>query len=179
VLTQIGERAARENAVGMLLECHERIRAFLELARRLGEADAASREEVAEAALRVHRYFTEALPLHARDEEESILPRLRGLDPGVDAELATMVAEHQDHDRPLGALVEACAELARAPERLPELRRRVADAAAELAAHFDAHLAREETVIFPALRRLLAPSVDGAIVGEIRARRRPPPAGAR
>jgi iron-sulfur cluster repair protein YtfE (RIC family) len=177
VLTQLGARAAPQNAVGLLLECHERIRAFLGLARRLGEPHVADEAAVADAAERVHRYFTEALPLHARDEEESIVPRLRGLDARVDAELERMVQEHREHEPPLRALVGACAELRREPGRLAALRPVVARAAAELARHFEHHLAREETVVFPAMRRLLPAATDGAIVGEIRARRRLPPAG--
>ncbi len=85
MLTKIGKPAAAGDAVGLLLECHERIRSFLALARRIAEVGPSAPGTVPEAAARVRRYFTEALPLHARDEEESILPRLRGLDPTVDA----------------------------------------------------------------------------------------------
>jgi iron-sulfur cluster repair protein YtfE (RIC family) len=171
MLTRIGSPAAASDAVDLLLECHVRIRAFLELARRLAEAGTEAPASVAEAAARVRRYFTEALPLHAEDEEESILPRLRGLDPRVDAELDLMAREHREHERPLSELVTACEHLARAPERLPALAPAVAGAAAELERHFAAHLAREETVIFPAMRRLLERETDAAIMREIRGRR--------
>jgi hemerythrin-like domain-containing protein len=172
VLMQLGRPPAALDSVGLLVECHERIRSFLGLARRVGEADAAADPEaVVEAAGRVRRYFLEALPLHARDEEDSILPRLRGLDPAVDAELATMVEEHRGHERPLAALVAACEEIARAPARAAELQPIVLRAAGELALHFEEHLAREESVIFPAIRRLLDSQADAAIVREIRARR--------
>jgi iron-sulfur cluster repair protein YtfE (RIC family) len=157
--------------VDLLLECHERIRFFLAMARRLAEARGAAPEEIAGTAGRVHRYFTQALPLHAEDEERSILPRLRGLDAEVDRELAAMEREHAEHEGPLGALVGACAALAEAPGRHAALAPDVGAATAELERHFDAHLAREERVIFPALRRLLSPDADAAIVGEIRARR--------
>jgi iron-sulfur cluster repair protein YtfE (RIC family) len=174
VLTQLGGTTAPEDAVALLLECHTRIRAFLALARRIAEVDGA--EGVAEAAGRVRRYFTEALPLHAQDEEESIQPRLRGRDPSVDAELDAMTAEHRQHERPLATLVAACEEIARVPVRLAELQPIVARAAGELAGHFEEHLAREETVIFPAMRRLLDPAADAAVVREIRARRAGAPA---
>jgi iron-sulfur cluster repair protein YtfE (RIC family) len=183
MLTRFGRPAVPEDAVGLLLECHDRIRAFLALARRIAEAGAADRDGVPEAAARVRRYFTEALPLHARDEEESILPRLRGLDPAVDAELEAMVREHAGHEPPLAALVDACEEVARAPGRLEELAPIVDRATGELERHFAEHLRREEAVIFPAVRRLLAPSDDAAIVREIRGRRgtpfKPRSAGAR
>ncbi len=171
MLTRLGAPAAPDDAVGLLLECHDRIRSFLALARRVAEAGPAERDGVPEAASRVRRYFAEALPLHARDEEESILPRLRGREPAVDAELAAMEREHREHGPPLGALVAACAELSRDPARLDELAPTIGRAAEELERHFGEHLRREEAVIFPALRRLLGPADDAAIVREIRARR--------
>jgi len=166
-----GKPAARADAVELLLECHTRIRSFLELARRLGQAQGAADQEVADAAFQVSRYFTAALPLHARDEEESILPRLRGRDPAVDAELEIMVREHREHQPPLRTLVAACSSLARDPGRRSELAETVKRAAAELERHFAAHLAREEEVVFPAIRRLLDQAADAAVVKEIRLRR--------
>jgi len=171
MLVQPGKPAAPTDAVELLLECHGRIRDFVALARRLGEAHGVAPDAIADAAFRVHRYFTLALPLHARDEEDSVLPRLRGRDPAVDTELATMVREHREHERPLGALVEACAYLARDPGRHGELASTVNRAAGELDRHFVAHLAREEAVIFPALRQVLGRDADAAVVKEIRLRR--------
>ncbi|WP_242333584.1 MULTISPECIES: hemerythrin domain-containing protein [unclassified Anaeromyxobacter] len=171
MLTRIGGTAAPGDSVDLLLECHERIRSFLGLARRIAEAGPAEAAAVPEAAARVRRYFTQALPLHAQDEERSILPRLRGRDPAVDAELDTMTREHAEHEAPLAILVGACEELAREPGRLAALAPVVGAATAELERHFVAHLEREEKVIFPAMRRLLERSVDGEIVREIRARR--------
>ena len=91
MLAKIGKPSAADDAVGLLLECHERIRSFLALARRIAEVGPSEPGSVPEAAARVRRYFTEALPLHAQDEEASILPRLRGLDARVDAELEAKV----------------------------------------------------------------------------------------
>jgi iron-sulfur cluster repair protein YtfE (RIC family) len=171
MLTRLGKTAAPDDAAGLLLDCHDRIRGFLALAARIAQAGADDLESVPEAALRVHRYFTQALPLHARDEEESVLPRLRGRDPAVDAELLAMAREHAEHEAPVAALTGACDEIARDPTRAPALLRGVGRAAAELERHFAAHLRREESVIFPALRRLLDPAADAEIVREIRARR--------
>ncbi len=170
MLTVLGKAKAGGDVVDLLLECHDRIRAFLLFARRIGQA-AADDPGVPEAAVRVHRYFTQALPLHARDEEDSVLPRLRGREPAVDAELAAMVREHADHERPLGALVAACALLAREPGRHAALAPAIASATAELERHFEAHLRREEEVVFPALRRLLDADARAAIARELRARR--------
>jgi iron-sulfur cluster repair protein YtfE (RIC family) len=171
MLTRIGKPAAAGDAVDLLLECHERIRSFLALARRIAEVGTSDPGSVSEAAARVRRYFTEALPLHAEDEESSILPRLRGLDPKVDAELEAMTREHREHERPMGELVAACEQIARAPETLSSLASVVGRATEELERHFAEHLGREEAVIFPAMRRLLDPSESAAIIRELRERR--------
>ncbi len=178
MLTRLGGAAAAEDAVGLLLECHGRIREFVGMARRIGAARGEDPEAVREAARRVRRYFTEALPLHARDEEESVLPRLRGRDAALDRELEAMAGEHRQHEEPLGRLVEACRALERDPAQLASLGEAVAAAAAELEAAFGRHLAREESIIFPAMRRARAPAEDEALVREIRARRAPPRADA-
>jgi hypothetical protein len=183
MLTVIGKSAQPAGAVDLLLECHDRIRSFLALALRIPGAVADDPALVAEAAGRVRRYFVEALPLHAQDEEQSILPRLRGADPAVDAALAAMAREHLEHERPLGSLVAECELLSRDPGRLRERAASVAGAARELDAHFAVHLRGEEEVVFPAVRRLLDPAADLAVVREIRRRRgvtdAPPPQRAR
>lgn len=171
MLTRLGTPASPEDAVGLLLDCHDRIRTFVALARRIAAAGPDERAGVPEAAARVARYFAQALPLHARDEEESVLPRLRGRAPDVDAALAAMQREHREHEEPLGAVVAACEVLARDPARHAELAPGLARTADELDAHFARHLRREEEVVFPALRRLLTREDDAAIVRELRARR--------
>jgi hemerythrin-like domain-containing protein len=172
MLIRIGKPAAASDAVSLLLECHERIRAFLALARRLAEARSTEAHSLSEAADRVVRYFTESLPLHARDEEESVLPRLRGKERVLDSELEAMTLEHVEHARPLRTLVLACAELAREPARHARLGSVILEATGELDRHFARHLEREEKVIFSAMRRLLGPDSDAEVVNEMRARRR-------
>lgn len=171
MLERIGLQVAPVDAVDLLVECHGRIRKALATAHRLAAGIGADPEAIADAALAVSRYFAEALPLHAQDEEESILPRLRGRDPAVDAELDAMVRQHAEHEQPLQALVDACTKLAADPGRHAELGPVVARAAVELERHFSDHLAREEAVIFPAMRRWLDEDADAAIVLEIRGRR--------
>ncbi len=170
-LIGLGKPPAPGDAVELLLECHGRIRSFLALARRLAEAREETPEALADAALRVHRYFTQALPLHARDEEDSIVPRLRGREPALDDALDAMVREHAEHQAPLGVLVGACAEVAGDPGRLAHLAGSLAGATGELERHFVVHLGREEEVVFPAVRRLLDGAADAAIVRELRLRR--------
>jgi iron-sulfur cluster repair protein YtfE (RIC family) len=171
MLTQLGAPRAPHDVVDLLLECHERIRSFTALAGRLAAGVALPREEVADAATRVRRYFAEALPLHARDEEDSISPRLRGREAEVDRELAAMEREHADHGELLVRLITTCDALAREPERQPELAPGLRATAEALARHFEAHLEREERVLFPAIRRLLPADEQERIVDELRRRR--------
>jgi len=178
MLTNLGRPAIPADAVELLLECHVRIRFFLDLTSRLAASRDLPPEEVAAAAARVHRYFTQALPLHARDEEESLLPRLRGRDPAVDDELQIMCREHAEHARPLERLTGHCAALAAEPGRLGELAPAVGLAGSLLARHFAVHLDREERLILPAARRLLTPDEDARLVAEMRARRAPARASA-
>ncbi len=173
MLTNLGRPAVPADAVEMLLECHVRIRAFLGLAGRLAASRGLPPEEIADAADRVQRYFAQALPLHAQDEEQSILPRIQGRDPAVDRELREMRREHGEHVLPLERLTGLCGALAADPERLSELAPAVGLAGSLLASLFAVHLDREERVIFPAVRRTLGRDEDARVVAEMRARRAP------
>lgn len=180
MLTPLGSRRANGgnsdgDVVDALLECHGRIRRFLSLARMIATVGAttesAPEAEVRDAAEQVRRYFTIALPLHALDEDESVAPRLLGRDPEVDAALRAMTRDHDEHQHLLdhlatllGAIIDRPASLAaRAPDLLA--------AVTGLEGHFEIHLAREESAIFPAIRRLLDEDACAAIARELRARR--------
>jgi hemerythrin-like domain-containing protein len=173
-LAGLGPPAPGADVVDLLVDCHGRIRTFLALARRIAEARDAADEEIADASARVRRYFAEALPLHARDEEESVLPRLSGHDPALDAALAAMRAEHADHEPPLGRLLEACATLAREPAALERVRAALLAATEELERHFAGHLEAEERVVFPAIRAHLDAATRARMAAELRERRAPP-----
>src|SRR5215468_1101653 len=98
MLTRIGSSPEPADVVDLLIECHERIRSFIAPAGRVANADRPSAVEVREVARRITRYFSEALPLHVADEEESIMPRLRGKTAELDASLSEMREEHREHD---------------------------------------------------------------------------------
>ena len=170
-MLRIGSPRPAEGIVDLLLDCHARIRSFSQLAVRLGEASRPTPAEVAEAAAQVRRYFLEALPLHARDEEESVLPRLAGRDAAVDAALVEMHRDHEGHGAVLDPVLALCAELAAAPERHAELGPALAAAGRLLAQHFETHLASEEATIFPALARVVPEDERRRMVDELRARR--------
>jgi hemerythrin-like domain-containing protein len=154
-----------DDAAAMLLHCHEKIRTFAKLAIDAASAVNAPASERADAAAKVHRYFTVALPLHVADEERSIRPRLLAAapTPAIVEALATMAKEHSQHEDLILELVPlwqaSAADLARtisAAQRLEELLR--------------AHLEMEEATILPALRSLPAEATR-AIQDEMRARR--------
>ena len=128
----IGSLQEPQDIVDLLLECHERIRSFAGVARRIAETTSASADEIRDAAARVSRYFSEALPLHVADEEQSIIPRLAGKNADVDAALARMHGEHQEHEQKLKVVVETCNTLKKSPRMLDDLRDRLRDAATAL-----------------------------------------------
>jgi hypothetical protein len=170
-MLNIGPARPAEDIVDLLLDCHARIHSFSELAVRLGEAPAPPPAEVADAAARVARYFDEALPLHARDEEESVLPRLAGRDAAVDVALVAMHRDHLGHGAVLDPVLDLCRELAAAPERHAALAPALARAGRALCAHFDAHLGAEERTIFPAIARVVPEDERRRMVDELRGRR--------
>ena len=175
-MIQIGDQNDPADVVDLLLECHERIRAFIGLAIRLGNAENPSANEVRDAAARVIRYFTEALPLHVADEEESILPRLSGREGELDRALANVHREHSKHEPQLERLLQICRELQEHPERLTELRQTLEATASTLQREFVQHLDAEEMVVLPAIRQLLTLEEQAAILRELRARRSSPAA---
>ena len=171
MLVKIGSKASpSEDLLELLLACHERIRSFTALARAAAEREGAIAADIADACSRVERYFTEALPLHVRDEEESLLPRLQGRAAEVDRALDAMKEQHERHESMLRTFLQALAVLRRDPMALGR-RAELATIAAALDLEFAEHLALEEEVIFPAVRRLLSLVEQTEIKDELRRRR--------
>lgn len=157
----------------LLLECHERIRNFVALARAIARHDGVTTAQVVDGCERVTRYFSQALPLHVADEEQSIEPRLRQLEPELDAALETMCQQHSAHESVLQSFLTALADLRASPDDR-ERRTHLGDIAAKLERDFAEHLALEEALIIPAIPRLLSESAEQAILSELRARRERP-----
>jgi iron-sulfur cluster repair protein YtfE (RIC family) len=158
-----------ETLVSLLAACHERIRSFAALGARVaepGHTDALRTDACA----RVGRYFGEALPLHMRDEEDSVLPRLVGRSPALDALLARMVEQHREHDSDVAELVARCAHVVAHGPAADQLLA-IAAVAARLVVAFEVHLAAEEAELFPHVESL-PPALQDAIVAELRERRR-------
>lgn len=175
MLVSIGHCAQSSPAsldlVDLLLACHARIRRFTTLAIELGRRSELASDEVVENCHRCERYFGEALPLHVEDEEERVLPRLRGRRSDVDQALAVMQRQHEEHRASLSTLLGALRSLRMAPAHAGE-RATLHQAAERLAGEFAAHLDAEEQIIFPAIRALLPREVQLAVVQDLRARRR-------
>ena len=170
MITSLGKKPQRPSGlVELLLACHERIRRFTALAQTIALSRDAPDAEVVEACGAVERYFARALPLHVADEEESILPRLRGLDSELDHALTHMHVQHQSHTAPLARLLGALAAVAAAPEQAAP-RAHLAAVATELVQTFEEHLMLEESVIFPRLGQLER-HVQDEVLRELRARR--------
>ena len=166
---EIGRRSGNDDLLAAFAGCHERIRRFSRLALTVAEAEASDGDR-AEAAAAVVRYFTIALPLHARDEDDSLAPRLRGRDAALDAALDRIAAEHGEHAAPLALVIAACDAIAADPQRHAGLAAGLRVDAIALIAAFDDHLAVEEAVIFPAIAALSAGD-QRAIRAELAARR--------
>lgn len=170
---QVGRRPDGVDSVeSALLDCHGRIRDLTGLAVRLGSSSPAAADEVVEAATRVMRYFSEALPRHEADEEESLRPRLSGLSEEIDAALADMTSQHHELHGFVDDLVELTSRIASDPTERHDVA--VAESLAVVGSTLEGmwtrHLGLEEEVLFPAVSRL-DESIQAEIRAEMRARR--------
>lgn len=154
MLTTIGRNPGPATAVDLLRACHQRIRHFTDVISRIAAAEGEPEADVADAAKRVNRYFTIALPLHIQDEERTILPRLTGKDAAVDAALAEMAAEHLEHEATMAEVLSLTTQVNEAPAELARFAPDLARIATTLDSFWKVHLVREEQVIFPAILRL-------------------------
>ncbi len=164
-------RGEASGFLDLLRDCHQRIRAFADLAKRLAEVDSPLDTEIVDAAHGVRRYFAEALPLHVEDEEHTLLPRLRGRSDEIDAALDRMSEEHLSHDRDVCALLALCAELEASPSRLGEVRAPLRSLSGRLREELERHLLGEEELLFPAVERWITVEEQQEMIAELRQRR--------
>ena len=177
-MIRIGTPTAGEGPGELLLACHARIRSFTGLAARLASSEPASAADVAEAAARVHRYYSVALPLHQADEELSLAPRLERVAGAALLEsLSAMKDQHVRLDEVIAGLLPSWERLVREPAARAQLSSAMAREIARLEELWTVHLGSEETAVFPALRLLPAPELT-QIAAEMRARRADPGAPA-
>lgn len=155
--------------VEVLLDAHVETRQVLVAAEALasGNSTASTRE----AAASIADHLEWLLPLHSADEDESIATRLKGRHPVVDDALATMRKQHFALQAPLARLRLLCRQVANDESRLHALRFELARAAEDLRARLREHEALEESIVFPALKRMLYVDELEDIVAEMQARR--------
>lgn len=166
-----GPRHGPELPVTLLASCHDRIRSHLAIARTLAAAgEGADPTAIALSAAAVERYFRVAFPLHVRDEEESIAPRLRGTSAALDEALDRLAAEHATHAPDLQTLLDVVQAIVVDPSTLSQYRAALETIALRLTIAIGRHLALEERTTFPALAAL-PHEVGEALVREMRARR--------
>jgi hemerythrin-like domain-containing protein len=170
--------------IGLLTDCHRRIERFLSVLVQVGTQArggplSGEQRTALETAL---RYFREAAPKHTADEEETLFPRLRGLDrPEVKAVIAKADLLETDHARAdrSHAQVDRLGQAWLAAGSLSP-----ADAAqfsalmGELADLYREHIAIEERELFPAAAAVLETRAREAMGREMAARRGLRPASA-
>lgn len=164
--------AGFDEPVEMWLACHQRVRRFASMLGRLNThmARAGADEEAQQSAASIRRYFNEAAPRHHEDEEVDMFPllreRSRATDPAVIATLARVEAEHVEMAalwRELDAVLSRISAGNAAPLASELVKR--------FASSYDAHITAEETVLLPAMQRLLS-AADWQAVGRAMAERR-------
>lgn len=170
LLSRSARKPEPEDLVSLLLACHARIRSFAGWAASLGPGEALSEAQVKDTAERCARYFHEAFPLHVRDEEESVMPRLLALSEETAIALGSMEQEHAEHGPEVRVMVALLRATACAPSDMA-LRARLHALATPLAEALEAHLAMEEAQIFPAIALHLTRDAQAEAVRELRARR--------
>ncbi len=175
-LGRLSDRSQSDEPAELLLECHDRIRQHMRGAEALAGA-AADDPAVSSTAAGVRRYFDVALPLHSRDEDESVAPRLVDavLCPGLEQSVAAMTRQHADIEAVLERLLPVWQRLVDEPAAIDEVRQPLVRDTERLAALWAEHLDLEEHAVFPLIAERLDPSARAAIVAEMRARRRPNP----
>jgi hemerythrin-like domain-containing protein len=159
-----------EDPATLLASCHTKIRELVRIAAVLADEREIPEDEVREAARRLRRYFTLALPLHEADEEKTLAPRLRALDASLAAELDAIEQEHATLDALLAELLPHWRALEETPARRGALLGVLA-AGRPLAELFETHLEVEELLLFPRIHEL-GPDTHAEMAIEITARRK-------
>ncbi len=166
------------NPVGMLSDCHRRVERFLGVLVNLSAHAGGALEDTQRASLEAAlKYFREAGPLHTSDEEDSLFPRLRALDhPDVRAAMAQLDRLEADH-RVAGPLHNEVDSLGRqwlAGTLTAASAIRLKFITRQLAELYTAHIAVEESLIFPLAAAVLGAAVHSEVGHEMATRRAVP-----
>jgi hemerythrin-like domain-containing protein len=175
---QIGQKAHHfGEPIGLLTDCHRRIERFLGNLRAVADSARGGRlnEEQTAALSGALQYFRDAAPKHTADEEESLFPRMREIGGEEMAALLThlerLEADHVRADR-LHREVNDLGEAWLRNRTLPrESAERLVSLLDNLMRIYEAHIALEDSQVFPVAGRVLSQSVQQAIGREMAARR--------
>jgi hemerythrin-like domain-containing protein len=174
---QIGAKpdSGFEDPIGMLQDCHRRIRHFLNILCVVAERRCDERlgEEEREAVKAALRYFHTGGERHTADEEESLFPRIRAASGGESLEVLGRL-EH-DHARAAG-LHESVDWLYTTwitdGALNPTDQQRLILNTASLKKLYEEHIEIEETVVFPSAHGVLSSQTLAEIGDEFSARRK-------
>lgn len=163
--------AGVEQPFELLDACHDRVRRSLDLLGRLITRwrTQGADSQVRDAARDVLRYFDIAAPLHHEDEERHVLPALQASgDPALVQAASLTLAEHRQF-RALWAR-------ARVGLQALQVQAMPADedwlqAAGDFIALHGPHLAREDSLLFPAAAALQSSAAQGDMVRDMAQRR--------
>ncbi len=153
--------------IGLLTDCHRRIERFLGVLVRVA-ADARGgplTPEQRSAMDTALRYFRDAAPKHTADEESTLFPRLRSSPtPEAQAALAQIQSLECDHDRAdrnHAEIDRLGREWLDAGTLAPDRAQRLSALLDDLSKLYRAHIAVEESSVFPVAARVL-PADDRA-----------------
>jgi pyridoxamine 5'-phosphate oxidase len=162
-----------DRPIAVLKHCHDRIRKQLAtLDKLLAHLPVAGADEQAQqAAAAMIKYFDQGAPLHHADEEENLIPMLRAVAQGDDAEtlqaLAPVIlAQHHDMETTWIQLREQLDAIAAGTNTtLPHA------ATEQFIQAYTAHMEREESTLAPMAMRLFSPEQMTQLGDAMQARR--------
>jgi hypothetical protein len=141
------------DVVERLMAAHHDSRLVLRLAESLTSASATA--ATATTAARVSEHLASTLPCHFAEEEATLAPALRGLHPVVDDALDAIARDHFRITAVMARVGLLCRLISRDPCTLHTRRFELDAAVRDLRHHLEPHQELEESIIFPAIKRLL------------------------
>ena len=162
---------------GLLSDCHRRIEMFLGSLQAVATVvDTQPGEETRRALDAALRYFREAAPKHTADEEQSLFPRLRGINtPEVESAFSKLEELEGDHRwaEPLHEQLEKLGlEYMERGELSYSQVERFRKAVGDLTVMYKRHIAVEDGILFPVATHALSSEDKHAIAKEMAERRK-------
>jgi hemerythrin-like domain-containing protein len=163
-----------DNPIGMLADCHRRIESFLGILCVVVER-AQNREltdEEKSAVQSALHYFKLGGQRHTADEEESLFPRLQGeSNPAIEA-IAGLQSDHRRANRLHDSIQSIYLAWISGGKLAPAEKDQLMSQTGQLKELYAAHIAMEETVVFPYAAKILDSEVIARIGAEFKMRRK-------